>query len=321
MRVVFFGSTNFSCLVLKALLASTHEIAAIVTQPDHRAGRRLTLCPTPVCSEAENLKLPVFKPERIKSNPELRRELRACKPDAFVLASFGQIISSKVLQIVEWPLGVHPSSLPKLRGASPARSALLNGLEATELCIMRMTPRLDDGDVLLREPLAIPRTWNFFELLEALGGVGGRLAVKALDQISDGSVQLTPQDHAQATYCGMYSREDTVINWARPASELEDFVRAWDPDVGALTTLPDGRRLKIWRARAEVPPPHEILGAAPPPAAPPGTVIAASKKSVWVATGESALRLLEVQPENKPRMAAANFLAGNALNPGERLGG
>lgn len=321
MRVVFFGSTRFSCIVLRELLNGAHEVVGAVTQPDQPSGRRLTLCPTPVCEEALELDIPVLKPERVKGNPEFRRALAALRPEAFLLASFGQIISRKVLALTEWPLNVHPSALPKLRGASPTRTALLMGLDATECCIMRMTPRLDDGDVLLREPLAIPRDWNFAQLIDAVGPLGGRLAVRVLDQVADGTVTLTPQDHDQATYCGMYSREDTIIDWARPALELENFIRAWDPDVGALTTLPDGRRLKVWRATAEPHPPDSI-GGAPLPRPPwePGTVIAVTKRFALAATGEGALRLKEIQPENKTRMTVGSFLAGNRLESGERLG-
>jgi methionyl-tRNA formyltransferase len=119
----------------------------------------------------------------------------------------------------------------------------------------------------------------------------------------------------------MYTRDDTVIDWARPAVELANFTRAWDPDVGALTTLPDGRRLKVWRAVAETQPPDSIGGEALPPLPwEPGLILAVTKKTVLVATGEGALRLRELQPENKPRMTVGSYLAGNQLAPGERLG-
>lgn len=321
MRVAFFGSTRFSCIVLKELLASTHQVVGAVTQPDQPAGRRLTLCPTPVCAEALDAELPVLKPERVRGNPEFRRALAALRPEAFLLASFGQLISKKVLALTEWPLNVHPSALPRLRGSSPTRTALLEGLSATECCIMRMTPRLDDGDVLVREPLAIPRDWNFEDLINALGPLGGRLAVRALDQVEAGTAVLTPQDHGQATYCGMYTRDDTVIDWSRPAAQLANFIRAWDPDVGALTTLPDGRRLKVWRAAAEAQPPDAVGGEAlPPPPWAPGLVLAVTKNTVLVATGAGALRLREIQPENKSRMTVGSYLAGNQLAAGERLG-
>jgi len=259
--------------------------------------------------------VPVFKPEHVKNNREFRAQLSACRPEAFLLASYGQIISKKALALTEWPLNVHPSPLPLLRGPSPVRTTLLNGWTDTECCIMRMTPRVDDGDVMLRRSLAVPGSWNYLDLKSALGELGGRLAVEALDQVAAGTCQLTPQDHERATYSRMYCRDDTVIDWTRPAAVLENFIRAWDPDIGALTTLPDGQRLKIWRARAE------LITAEPAGAeARPGMVLMSTKKAAWIATGKLALRLQEVQPENAKRMPIGSFLAGHELNAGDCLG-
>lgn len=317
MKVAFFGSTQFSCTVLSALMASGHEVVTVVTQPDQPAGRRMELCPTPVCSEAAAGSMPVLKPERIKSNREFREQLASFQPEAFMVASFGQIISRKTLALVEHPLNVHPSALPRLRGASPVRTTLLRGLRETECCIMRMTPRLDDGDVMLRRRLSVDPDWNFAEFSEALAAIGSQLAVTALDQAAAGTARFEPQDHSQATHCTFYNRDDTWIDWARPAAQLHDFIRAWDPDIGALALLPDGLRTKIWRARVQDAPPElEQSGERTP-----GTILAISKKAAWVATGEGTLRLMVVQPENKSRMTMASFLAGHELTPGGKLGG
>jgi len=317
MRVAFFGSSRFSCLVLEAIKQSSHVATVVVTQPDQPKGRKMALCPTPLCDQAFLDGLLVLKPEHVRNNPGFRRALMAQRPDALLVASFGQIISKKVLALTEWPLNVHPSALPRLRGASPVRTALLQGLEETACCMMRMTPRLDDGDVMLSESLEVPDDWNHEQLETALGELGGRLAVKVLDQVAAGSTQFTSQDHGSATYCSRYNREDTIIEWARPASELHNFIRAWDPDVGALTTLPDGRRLKVWSAHVEEPP-DELAQTGV--RVEPGTIVAVGKKAVWVACGSGILRLLDIQPENKGRMSMSSFLAGNPLNPSDRLG-
>jgi methionyl-tRNA formyltransferase len=316
MRVAFFGSSRFSCLVLEAIKQSAHAVAAVVTQPDQPKGRKMAFCPTPVCDKASLDGFPVLKPDHVKNNPGFRRELMAQRPDALLVASFGQIISKKVLALTEWPLNVHPSALPKLRGASPVRTALLQGLEDTACCIMRMTPRLDDGDVLLRESREVLHDWNHEQLETALGELGGRLAVKALDHASAGIAQLTPQDHSAATHCTLYRREDTVIDWTRSARDLRNFIRAWDPDIGALTTLPDGRRLKVWGACVDEPPEALCPGEK---RYEPGEITAVSKKALWVSCGSGTLRLVEVQPESKGRMCAASFLAGAKLEPGQQL--
>ena len=313
MRVAFFGSTYFSCLIFKALWESHHEVVAVVTQPDQPAGRNMELCPTAMCRHVGEVGIPVLKPEKLVNNHEFRKELAALRPDAFMVASYGKIICRKVLALTEYPLNVHPSALPELRGASPVRTTLLQGLRDTECCIMRMTPRLDDGDVLMRAPVAIPRDMNFAGLIELLGTTGGPLAVQALDAVSDGTATFTPQDHDRATHSPRYTRESTVIDWTRPAGELHDFIRAWDPDRGAMTVFADGRRFKVWRARVEDPPGDVVT-------AQPGVVAAVSRKAAWIGCGEGFLRLLEVQCESKARMPIGSFLAGSQLCPGDRFG-
>jgi methionyl-tRNA formyltransferase len=315
-RLAFFGSTRFSCLVLSRLVQSRHGVVAVITQPDQPAGRRLELAPTELCGVAEATALPVLKPERLRNNHELRAQLRALKLDALLVAAYGQIIPPKLLDSTPWPLNVHPSALPKLRGASPIRSALLQSLAGTACCVMRMTPAVDDGDVLCREALAIPPDWNYGQLEEALGRLGGELACSALDALERGTVKLTPQNNAEATYCPRLTRDETIIDWTRPAAELYDFVRAWDPDVGACTHLPDGRRLKVWRAALSPEP-----GLPAPAAAPgqPGEVAMVGKRHCAIATGDGLLWLAEVQPENRPRMSVASFLAGHPLTAGVRL--
>lgn len=314
MRVAFFGSSRFSCFVLDALLASPHSVACVVTQPDMPAGRSMKLTPTQVCSDATQRGLPVLKPARLKGHAEIVAQLRAYAPQALLTASYGQIIPKAVLDLTPWPLNVHPSLLPKLRGASPIRTALLEGLEVTGCCIMRMTPRLDDGDVLLREELSIAAEWNYADLETRLGALGGGLALHALGAVEQGRAVLAPQDNASATFCYEYRKEDARLDWSRPASRLRDFIRAWDPDVGAWTTLPGGRRLKVWRARV-----LDSAGVGSASVSVPGTVLN-SHSQLTVACGEAALELLELQPESKRRMTAAEFLAGHALAANAVLG-
>jgi methionyl-tRNA formyltransferase len=304
LRVAFFGSSRFSCLVLRRLLESVHEVACVVTQPDQPAGRSMVLTPTPVCADALGAAVPILKPERLRGNAEIVEQLRKYELDALVVASYGQIVPKQILSLIPWPLNVHPSLLPRLRGASPIRTALLQGLQRTGCCIMRMTPRLDDGDVLLREEYAIPHDYNYEQLETDLGELGGRLAVEALNACANETVRLDPQDNAQATYCTTYTRDDSWIDWRRGATELYNFIRAWDPDLGAQTVL-NGRKLKVWRAAVA-----EGQGA-------PGKVLSAERKLLTVACGKGALSLLVLQPENKRRMSIGEFLAGNRVESGE----
>jgi methionyl-tRNA formyltransferase len=313
--VIFFGSSSISCAVLGELAASSHDVLAIVTQPDTPSGRRMESRPTPVCLDLSCSGIPIFKPARLANNTELREQLQAMRPDALLVVSYGKMIPKSLLRLTPWPLNVHPSDLPRLRGASPVRTALLLGLGSTACCIMKMTPRLDDGDILARQHHEIDPACNYAELEEQLGRLGGRMAVEALDAISADRVSCSPQDDAEATYCGTYERSDTEIDWTRSAAEIVNFVRAWDPDLGAYTLLDDGRRLKIWKVRAEEVPADQGSNAPKFP----GEVIAITRKALWVATGQGSLRILELQPDNKNRMPMASWLAGNTVQPGQRF--
>ncbi|MDQ3024535.1 MAG: methionyl-tRNA formyltransferase [bacterium] len=310
MRIAFFGSSRFSCLILEKLLASAHEVACVITQPDQPAGRSMKLAPTQVALEAADAGITVLKPERLRGDEQTSARLEALKIDALLVASYGQILPKRILNLTPWPLNVHPSLLPKLRGASPIRTALLQGLSTTGCCIMRMTPRLDDGDVLLREQLEIDRVWNYEALESALGELGGRQAIQALDMCAQVSAQLTPQEHDHATYCSTYRRDHTWIDWSLPANQLSDFIRAWDPDLGALTLL-DGKRLKVWRVEVAT---HEQAPAAF------GTVLTVDRRNLTVACGSGILSLLNVQLENKRRMPISDFLAGHNVERGAVFG-
>lgn len=314
MRVAFFGSSQFSCHVLGGLLASAHEVAVVVTQPDQPAGRRMQLRPTPVCEQAQQAGRRVLKPRRLRGNARLLDALRALELDALAVASYGKIIPPELLNLTPWPLNVHPSALPLLRGPSPLRTALLQGLRETQVCIMRMTPRIDDGPLLLRAALPIPAEWNHSALEQAAGELGGRLLVQALELAQQGRVMLEEQDHAQASYTSVHNRADTWIDWTRSNGALADFVRAWDPDAGACTSYRScagPRRLKLWRARS---------AGSGDSMAQPGQIIEASKHELLVQTGGGALSLLEVQPESRSRMAVDSFLAGGQLSAGDLLG-
>jgi methionyl-tRNA formyltransferase len=319
-RLAFFGSSRLSSIVLTALLASRHSVACVVTQPDQPAGRRMQLTPTLVALQAQDAGLPLLKPLRLRNNRDFRAELMSFQPEALLTASYGQIIPPKVLELTPWPLNVHPSLLPKLRGASPVRSALLQGLGETGCCIMRMTERLDDGELLRCERQPIAPDWNYEALETALAELGGRLASAALDSIVDGSVTLTQQNHAEASYCHEYRRESARIDWTRSAAELASFVRAWDPDIGAWTSLPDGKRLKIWRALVSEAGTAAFSAQQAAQEEPvPGQVVTLSKTSFSVACGTGLLDVLEVQPENKRRMSSADYLAGGPLISGNTI--
>lgn len=316
MRTVFFGSSHFSCHVLDGLLAAGQEVALVVTQPDQPAGRKMQLRPTPVCELAEERGLAVLKPRRLRGPSPLLDQLKSVAPEALAVASYGRIIPPELLELTAWPLNVHPSALPLYRGPSPLRTALLEGLTETEVCIMRMTERIDDGPVLRRAGLRIGSDWNYSALELAAGELGGRLLAEALQIVKGGRAELSDQNHELASYTRVHHRADTWIDWTRSSRELHSFVRAWDPDAGACTSFHSGtapKRLKVWRAETTAQP----EGLAPVPA---GTVLRATAHELLVQCGDGCLSLLELQPESRQRMTVASFQAGSRLSAGSVLG-
>ena len=271
----------------------------------------MELSPTVVGKRAMELGLLTLKPQKLR-RPAFLEKLRDLRAEALLVASYGRMIPPPLLELTPYPLNIHPSLLPELRGPSPIRTALLEGRSTTGCCIMKMSPRLDDGDIAAVEKIAIDSLWNFEELEEQLADVGARQAIDALDAAAQGLLKFTPQNEAQATYTRMHDKGDARIDWSQSARTLQSFLRAWDPDIGAWTMLPDGKRLKVWRA--EVAESFDIGDRAAP-----GTVVGRVRDALMVQTGQGILRLLEVQPENRKRMSTASFLAGSRLEPGDRL--
>jgi methionyl-tRNA formyltransferase len=298
---------------MQALLATEHEIPAIVTQPDSPAGRGMQLRSTPLAELAEAEDICVLKPNTLGQNAELLSQLRGMDVAAIAVASYGKIIPRSLLNLSPWPLNVHPSPLPLLRGASPLRSALLAGWERTAVCIMRMTPRIDDGPVLLRQDLSIQSDWNYAQLEAAAGVLGGNLLTAAFEAIESGAVVMQGQDDSQATYSNIHRRPDTFVTWAWSASRIWSFVKAWDPDLGAVAQLETSKGfklIKLWR----VEPDKQDAGSTQP-----GTVVGVGRSSISVQTGKGVIHVLELQTENRPRMSAGQFLTGYKLRCGDRF--
>ncbi len=226
-----------------------------------------------------------------------------------LVASWGEILRPEFLALPRFAvLNVHPSLLPRHRGATPVQAAILAGDTHTGVTIQRVTTELDAGDLLVEKSVEIAPAETAGELLGRLALLGGEAAAEALDSIEDGTAVFRPQDASRATFCKRLTKESGRIDWRLPAEELERHVRAMDPWPAAYTTLPNGVPLTIWKARA-----------LPEPAAAPGTVVDARDR-LRVACGSGSLELLEVQSAGRRAMTAAEFLRGARLAPGERLG-
>jgi methionyl-tRNA formyltransferase len=310
LRVVFLGTPEFAVPSLVALHREA-DVVAVITQPDRPKGRGRRVSPPPVAEAAASFGLRVLQPPRLRT-ADVVAALRGLTPDVHVTVAYGKIIPRDVLEIP--PLGsinLHPSLLPRYRGASPIASAILNGDTETGVTVMYMSMELDAGDLILQRRVAIPPEDTTRTLEQRLAHAGADALLEALRLIAAGAAPRMPQDHAAATFTTKLEKEHGRIDWTAPAPRLVNLVRAMDPWPSAYTTH-RGRFLKVWKAAA--------VGDSRP--AEPGTVLEVRLgEGIVVATGRGALRLLEVQPEDKRRMSGDDYARGARLTPGERLAG
>ena len=283
---------------------------AVVTQPDRPQGRGGKLSLSPVKAAALEMGLPLHQPEKVRAK-EFVGVVREMAPDIIVVAAFGQIIPQRMLDIP--PLGclnVHGSLLPRWRGAAPMQYALMAGDAETGVTTMMMDAGLDTGDTLLQAPLPLDTVENLGDLEAKLAEVGAGLLMQTLDAIAHGNCPRTPQDPNLVTLAPSLPPDTGEMDWSRPAAELHNLVRGVTPKPGAYAMV-QGKRLKIWRTEvAEVP--TDEAGA-------PGTIKSIGGGGITIYASEGALRLCEVQPESKGRMAADAWARGARLALGQTL--
>ncbi|MBR6390145.1 MAG: methionyl-tRNA formyltransferase [Lachnospiraceae bacterium] len=312
MKIIYMGTPDFAVGPLKAIIDAGYEVTAVVTQPDKPKGRSDRLIPSPVKEVAVEHDIPVLQPVRLR-NPESIEELRAYPADIIVVAAFGQILPREVLKMPRFGcVNIHASLLPHLRGASPIQHAILMGDKESGVTIMQMDEGLDTGDILLQERIPIADDDTGGTLFDKLAVVGSGLIVKALPLIERGELTPVPQDEAMADHVGMLKKSMGQIDFTRPAAEIERQVRGMDPWPGAYTTY-NGKQLKLWKISVDITQDNDALPT-------PGTVIRTDRSSVYVSTGDGVLRIDELQLEGKKRMSVRDFLLGQHMNAGDRLG-
>ncbi len=296
MRVVFIGTGEIGLPTLRWLLASTeHELAGVITQPDKPVGRAQTITAPPIKAALSGLAIPILQPVRIKRE-EAIAEIRALAPEVIVVMAYGQILPPALLEIPPVAcLNLHASLLPKYRGAAPIQAAIVEGESETGITVMYMDAGLDTGDILLKTMLAIAPDETGGSLHDRLAEIAPNSLANALKLLAAGKAPRTPQDSAEATYAPKLEREHGRIDWSQSAAAIERKIRAYDPWPGsyALLRTESGRESKLKVFRAEILPANESS---------PGELI--------FAAADGALRFLEVQPEGKKRMSAADFLRG-----------
>lgn len=305
MRLIFLGTPEFAVPTLERIAAAGHEVLAVVTQPDRPRGRGQVLAAPPVKEAALRLRLPVHQPEKIR-NPEVTGWFASLAPEVMVVVGYGKIIPQQILDIPpRGILNVHASLLPRYRGAAPIQWAIANGETRTGVTTMRIDAGLDTGDILLQAETEIGPEETAPELSPRLAAMGAELLLETL--ATDPAPRK--QDASLATYAPILGKQDGLIDWRRPASEIHARVRGLQPWPGGHTRF-RGRSLQIWRARL----------AGPAPAGEPGSLHAAAGSLVVRCGSQTALELVEVQMEGKKRTSAEAFLNGYRPAENEILG-
>ncbi len=313
MKVLFWGTPEFGIPTLEAIRSAGHELVGVVTNPDRPAGRGRSLRASPIKTWAIEADVPVLQPELPRGEPFLE-ELRALAPDISVVAAYGQILREEVLGLP--PLGsinVHASLLPALRGAAPINWAIIRGHERGGATIMRMVLALDAGAIILQSAIPITEKTTAGSLYAETSEIGGPLLVEALAKLASGKANEIAQDDELATYAPKLDRDTARIDWARPAVEIDRWIRGCDPWPAAWTQHGDVR-LQCFSPRLP------IFAGGPSPDVPPGTILEAhDRRGLLVATGDDPIRIGEVKPAGRRRMTAADWIRGLEGLQGARL--
>ena len=308
MRVLFFGTAAFAVPSLERVVVAGHQVVRCMTQPDRPQGRGLAPHPSPIKSAAQRLGLAVEEPTTLQT---LVSDVRALAPEVGIVVSYGRLIPPELLTVPRHGmLGVHPSLLPRYRGASPVAWAILQGDQETGVTVFRLDERMDAGEIALQQTVPIDPQDTTDILTSRLAALGAELLVEGLAQLDQGRAVWTPQEESQASCTSKLTKADGRIDWRQPASTIDRLIRAMIPWPGAQTTWRD-QLVKIWAARPEAQRPSSEAS---------GQIVAVAPEGVVVATGQGSLVIRELQLAGRRRMTARDFLAGHEVVVGERFG-
>jgi methionyl-tRNA formyltransferase len=308
-RILFMGTPEFSLPALDALSRSAYPVCAVVTQPDRPAGRGQKEVAPPVKTLALSLGLPVLQPARVRDAAFLAT-LGEIAPDMIVVAAFGQILPKALLDLPPYGcLNIHPSLLPRCRGAAPLHWSIIRGETTTGVTIMLMDEGMDSGDILLQEKTPLSPDETFGELHDRLAQMGAGLLLTAIEEVIAGAARRQKQDASLVTFAPRLTRETGKIAWNDRVADIVNLIRGLSPAPAAYTAL-DGQTLKIFAAQAR---PGAVCG-------PPGSVGAPAAEGLPVAAADGHVLLKDVQLAGKKRMPIGDFLRGYRLKEKSVLG-
>jgi len=308
MKIVFMGTPEFAVPCLEVLIQN-FEVTAVFTQPDRPKGRGKKLAMSAIKEHALKYDIPVYQPEKIKKSDDID-VLKALAPDLIIVVAYGQMLSQEILDIPKMGcINVHASLLPKLRGAAPLNFAIVNGETESGVTTQYMVRKMDEGDVIDKITVDIPMDMTAGMLHDELSSKGGEVILKTVLDIQKGIINRTPQIDAEATYAPLMDKEMAIINWSKSAFEIHNLVRGFNPWPVATTTI-DGEKMKVFIT--------EILETSS--TGQPGEVVSVSSDGIVVNCADKHLLLKEIQMPNKKRMTVSQYILGNTIETGIKLG-
>jgi len=308
MKIVYFGSSQFSSKVLEGIVREGIKPVLVVTVPDKPQGRGLKVLPNPVKELSLRLHLEVESISNLNDSDFLGR-LKALSCDLFLVVSYGRILSASLLSIPnKLPLALHPSLLPRYRGPAPIQWVLIKGEKETGISIFKVTPKVDSGPIILQKRMSIENKDDYFSLSEKLANLSIPAVCEAIEQIESNTYKLIPQDESKVSYAPKLKKEDGRINWSSSAVTINNLIKGLKGWPGTYTFY-RGIRVKILEAE---PNSTETNSS-------PGFIVDLDKEGIYVATLEGVLKIKKLKPEGKKEMSTNSFICGYRPKVGEQF--
>lgn len=309
MKVVFMGTPDFSVPCLQTIIDEGHDVVGVVTQPDKPKGRGKKLAMPPVKELALKYNIPVYQPQRVKTQ-EFVQVLKDINPDVIIVVAFGQILSKDILDIPKYGcINVHASILPKYRGAAPINWVIINGEKTTGVTTMYMDVGLDTGDMILKREMNIGTDETAGELHDKMMYIGADVLKDTLKLIEGGNPPREKQNDDEASYAPIMDKNLGNIDWSKNAVDIYNLVRGTNPWPSSYTKY-NGEIMKIWKC----------LVLDKESNAKPGKMLKVDKEGIQVCTNDKILLLKEIQMPGKRRMTVEEYIKGNDINTNLVLG-